>query len=246
VQINWTDGHHGRAQIEQRSTWRRFPQPVPWGPDIQRGRPDTFSRGFGETSSLWRIARVESDIAGRQMFTLAPTRMASACRRWISHQSTTNSSGVKVESDWKEVERCLANHLHSSLITAAKNVAESLVSSRLVGLQRRRRRSSLANSVRGSSRRFPFACSWIPRLPSAQQSGILHGHTHSDRVVISGRLVDPEFALTVVAIGAGDVVRRTCQADSKKAVRQFRTCLFGRREGGPISPMLDSVSHANV
>ena len=27
---------------------------------------------------------------------------------------------------------------------------------------------------------------------------ILHGHCHSDRVVISGRLVEPELALTVV------------------------------------------------
>ncbi len=28
---------------------------------------------------------------------------------------------------------------------------------------------------------------------------ILHGQCHSDRVMISGRLVEPEFALTVVA-----------------------------------------------
>jgi hypothetical protein len=28
---------------------------------------------------------------------------------------------------------------------------------------------------------------------------ILHGHTHTDRIVIEGRLVEPEFALSVAA-----------------------------------------------
>ncbi len=31
------------------------------------------------------------------------------------------------------------------------------------------------------------------------KSRILHGHTHTDRIVIEGRLVEPEFALTVAA-----------------------------------------------
>jgi hypothetical protein len=33
----------------------------------------------------------------------------------------------KLGNDWGEVQRCLANNLYSSVITAAKNVAESLV-----------------------------------------------------------------------------------------------------------------------
>ncbi len=202
VQINWTDGHHGRAQIEAEEYLAAVSLNLyPWGPDIQRGRPGYFLTGLGETSSLWRIARVESDIAGRQMFTLAPTRLASGLPEMDFSSIDDELLRQKVESDWKEVERCLANHLHSSLITAAKNVAESLVLFALGGPpDKKTLDQALAELGERLKSKIPI------RLPLGfldyhllSKVRILHGHTHSDRVVISGRLVDPEFALTVVA-----------------------------------------------
>ncbi|MBK9169106.1 MAG: hypothetical protein IPM24_16790 [Bryobacterales bacterium] len=135
------------------------------------------------------------------MFTLAPTKMASGLPE-VDFSSIENVLlRQKVESDWKEVERCLANHLHSSLITAAKNVAESLVLFALGGPPEKRTLdhaiTELGERLRAKKRvRLPFEFLDYHLLSKLR---ILHGRTHSDRVVISGRLVDPEFALTVVA-----------------------------------------------
>jgi len=105
----------------------------------------------------------------------------------------------KLVNDWSEVQRCLANNLYSSLITAAKNVAESLVvfavgdsSAKLTfqqGLAELGRRLETKQSCR-----LPFEFLDYHLMSKLR---ILHGSTHSDRVVVSGRLVEPEFALTV-------------------------------------------------
>lgn len=202
VRVNWTDGSHGRPQIEAEEYLAAVSLSLyPWGPDIQRGRPGYFLTGVGEAASLWRIARVESDIAGRQLITLSPMQMASGLP-CVDFSSIDNELlRQKIEGDWNEVQRCLANQIYSSLITAAKNVAESLV---VFALEGHRKKSTFEQSLTElgdrlrakEPLRLPFQFLDYHLMSKLR---ILHGHTHSDRVVISGRLIDPEFALTVAA-----------------------------------------------
>jgi hypothetical protein len=148
---------------------------------------------------LWRIARVELDLAGRQLFTLSPVQLASGLPEIDFSPIDNDLLLQKLVSDWSEVQRCLANNLYSSLITAAKNVAESLVvfavgdsSAKLTfqqGLTELGKRLETKQSCR-----LPFQFLDYHLMSKLR---ILHGSTHSDRVVVSGRLVEPEFALTV-------------------------------------------------
>jgi hypothetical protein len=94
----------------------------------------------------------------------------------------------------------VAHHLHSSLITAAKNVAESLVVFALGAPQKNLRLEKALEELggrlwQGQPTRLQFNILDYHLLSKLR---ILHARTHADRVVIDGRLVDPEFALTVV------------------------------------------------
>jgi hypothetical protein len=90
--------------------------------------------------------------------------------------------------------------LYSSLITTAKNVAESLA---LCALGAPKQCMTIDKSLREIGKRLEAKEAIGLNLGSLEyhlmrKLQILHGHTHSDHVVISGRLVEPGFALTVV------------------------------------------------
>jgi len=201
VTINWSDGRHGKPQIEAEEYLAAVSLNLySWGSDVQRGRPGYFLSGLPDAASLWRVVRVESHVAGRQLFTLSPKRLTSGLPQVSFGPVNNDLLRQKIERDWIEVQRCLSNHLYSSLITAAKNVAESLVAF-AVGTPGKR--STFEESLTELGKRLktkqpaglPFEFLDYHLLSKLR---IMHGHTHSDRVVISGRLVEPEFALTVV------------------------------------------------
>ena len=173
----------------------------PWGSDLRRGRPGYFLTGLSEAGNLFRVARVESDLAGRQLFTLSPVRLASGLPDADFSAINNELLRQKLERDWGEVQRCLAGNLYSSLITAAKNVAESLV---VYSVGRQSKKMTLAQGLLQVEKslqakqpgQLPFTFLDYHLMSKLR---ILHANTHPDSVVISGRLVDPEFALTVVA-----------------------------------------------
>lgn len=193
----WTDGRNGKPDVEADEYLAAVSlDQYPWGFDLRAGRPGYFLTGISNVDNLWRIVRVEADIAGRQLFTLFPIKLATSLPDVDFSPIANELIRQKLERDWSEVERCLVAHLYSSLITAAKNVVESLMlyslgdESKLTlneGL--RKLRSSL------DGRQDSIFTELDYHLMSKLR--ILHGLTHSDRVIISGRLVTPEFALTV-------------------------------------------------
>ncbi len=202
VRVHWTDGRHGRPEIEADEYLAAVTLSLyTWGSDLQRGRPGYFLSGPSNADNLWRIARVEADFVGRQLFTLSPVRLASGLPDVDFSAIDNDLLRQKLEHDWSEVQRCLANNLYSSMITAAKNVAESLVvfavgnPSKKLTLEQGLTEVGKTLKARQSCR-LPFTFLDYHLISKLR---ILHGHTHSDRVVISGRLVDPEFALTVLA-----------------------------------------------
>jgi len=201
VSINWTDGRHGKSATNAEEYLAAVTLDMyPWGSDLTRGKPGCFLSGPSEASTLWRIARVEFDVAGRQIFTLSPVRLASGLPDVDFSTVTNDLLRQKLVSDWAEVQRCLANNIYSSLITAAKNVAESLV---FVALGERQGKLTFEQGLSEVGKRLkakqPIALPFeFLDYHLMSKLRILHGHSHSDRVVISGRLIEPEFALTVI------------------------------------------------
>jgi len=202
VHINWTDGRHGKPVIAAEEYLAAVTLSMyPWGNDLTRGAPGYFLSGPSEASTLWKIRRVEFDMAGRQIFTMSPVQLASGLPEVDFSSIADDILRQKLEADWSEVQRCLAGNIAFSLITATKNVAESLV---LVALGNSPGRMTFDQSLTEVGERLKVKQSLALPLDFLayhlmSKLRILHGQCHSDRVVISGRLVEPEFALTVVA-----------------------------------------------
>jgi hypothetical protein len=201
VSINWTDGRHGKPAIAAEEYLAAVTLSMySWGSDLMRGAPGYFLSGPSEASTLWKIARVEFDVAGKQIFTLSPVRLASGLPEVDFSSIANDILRQKLESDWSEVQRCVAGNIAFSLITAAKNIAESLV---LAALGNSPGRMTFDHGLAEVGERLkakqalalPFDFLDYHLMSKLR---ILHGNCHSDRVVVSGRLVEPEFALTVV------------------------------------------------
>jgi len=202
VNINWTDGRHGKPAIAAEEYLAAVTLSMySWGSDLMRGAPGYFLSGPSEASTLWKIARVEFDVAGRQIFTLSPVRLASGLPDVDFSSIANDVLRQKLEVDWLEVQRCVAGNIAFGLITAAKNLAESLV---LAALDNAPGRMTFDQGLTELSERLrtkqalalPFDFLDYHLMSKLR---ILHGQCHSDRVVVSGRLVEPEFALTVAA-----------------------------------------------
>jgi len=201
VAINWTDGRHGKPATNAEEYLAAVSlRMYPWGSDLMRNKPGYFLSGPSEADTLWRVARVEFDVVGRQLFTLSPVRLASGLPEVDFSAITNDLLRQKLAADWKDVQRCVANNLYLSLLTAAKNVAESLVFFALGHPQGKLTLERGLNELGKSlTAKQPLALPFeFLDYHLISKLRILHGHTHSDRVIISGRLVEPEFALTVV------------------------------------------------
>ncbi len=202
VNIPWTDGTHGRPAIAAEQYLAAVTlHNYSWGSDLMRGAPGYFLSGTPEASTLWKVARVEFDVAGRQIFTLSPVRLASGLPDVEFSKITNDVLRQKLSADWADVQNCLASNVPYGLITAAKNVAESLV---LVALEQAPGRLTFEKGLTEVGKRLtdkqPLALPFdFLDYHLMNKLRILHGKCHSDRVVISGRLVEPEFALTVAA-----------------------------------------------
>jgi hypothetical protein len=201
VNINWTDGRHGKPAIAAEEYLAAVTLSMhSWGSDLMRGAPGYFLSGPSEASTLWKIARVEFDVVGRQIFTLSPVRLASGLPEVDFSSIVNDILRQKLEADWSEVQRCVASNIAFSLITAAKNVTESLV---LAALGNSPGRMTFDQGLAEVGERLKTKQALALRFDFLEyhlmsKLRILHGQCHSDRVVISGRLVEPEFALTVV------------------------------------------------
>jgi len=202
VSIDWTDGRHGKLAPNAEEYLAAVTlQNYSWGSDLIRGEPGYFLSGPSEATTLWKIARVEFDVAGRQMFTLSPVRLASGLPDVDFSIIGNDVLRQKIAADWNDVQKSLAGNIPYGLITAAKNVAESLV---FAALETAPGRMTFGQGLAEVGTRLKanqplaFPLDFLDyHLMSKLR--ILHGQCHSDRVVISDRLVEPEFALTAAA-----------------------------------------------
>jgi hypothetical protein len=166
-----------------------------------RGAPGYFLSGPSEAGTLWRIARVKFDVAGRPLFTLSPVRLASGLPDVDFSAIENGLLRQKLLSDWEEGQKCLAGNIAYGLITAAKNVAESLV---VAALQELSGRMTFDRGLTEIRRRMeakqPMALQFdFLYYHLMSKLRILHGQCHAGRIIVTGRVVEPEFALTVAS-----------------------------------------------
>jgi hypothetical protein len=201
ILLPWRDGRRSHTAIEADEYLAAVTlSQYSWGADVLAGRAAYFLTGAGP-DSLWRLVRAERDLAGRQVLTLAPVQLTNGLPIVNFAPIADVVLREKLLRDWTEVQRCLSQHIYSSLITSAKNVAESLLVY-LVGdpghaLTLDKGLSRLSEALK-NKQELILPVSFL-EYHLFHRLRILHGHTHADRTVLSGRLIAPEFAISVVA-----------------------------------------------
>ncbi len=171
-----------------------------WGTDVLMGRPGYFLSGGANADHMWRVARVESDFAGRQVFSLVPVRLDTALPAADFMSVDDALLRDRLIQHWNEVQASVRGHLYGSLVTAAKNVAEALITYALADANRKpirgfaeqlKRTKTLLDA--GHSLRVPLS---EMDLYLMHKLRLLHARTHPDRVIREARPVSPELALT--------------------------------------------------
>jgi hypothetical protein len=198
----WFDGSRAHSPIQVDEYRAAMNGDYVWSADVRSGRPGYLVTGHGDTLSFWRIARVEDDIIGRQVFTLSPVQLASGLPAVDFTSIEHPLLREKLAADWAEVQTCFASHSFSALVTPAKNIGESLA---LYALGAEGNRTTFAKALDRLREKISSSDSKL-RLPLQpldyhllSKMRILHSNTHPDKIVISGRILDPDFCLSVVA-----------------------------------------------
>jgi hypothetical protein len=157
-------------------------------------------------ANLWRVARVEVDYAQRYNFTLVPIALAHGLPVPDFAPVTDSAIRQEIQQHWSEFQDALVSNRYYGLITAAKNVCESVLyyfllaaahitpgNRNLADLLKKLDSVITDSATKGT---VPFDALSYHLM---QKLRILHGRTHVGRVVADGRAVSPDLALTVAA-----------------------------------------------
>jgi hypothetical protein len=149
-------------------------------------------------SNLWRITRVEVDHIGRYQFSVIPVRLPHGLPA-PKFEDVEPLVREQLHQHWAELERAYIEHRSYALVTAAKNIGESLLVWR-IGDPNSRKRQDIGNLL-------PKLKTMLETDAKAADPGfslldyhllsklrILHGRTHADRA--AHEPLTPELALT--------------------------------------------------
>jgi hypothetical protein len=201
--ISWRDGaqsHHGLQASEYRAS--TLNDGYTWGNEARSGRPAYFLTGSPQSTNLWRVARVDIDVAQRYVFTLAPVRLPQGLPSVDFSPIEDAKFRSEANQHWNEFQDCLLRHRYYGVVTAAKNVAETVLAYYLLraGESRERDFSEMLKKLRriledDASRASIRLTFFDYHLMSKLR--ILHARTHPGRVIAEGRRIGPGLALSV-------------------------------------------------
>ncbi len=201
--VSWRDGScisHG-SQMQKYAAATTYVD-YDWAQDARRGRPGYFLTGQSTESALWRVFRLEPDVAGRQILTIAPVQVSPKCPRADFSSVTEPVLRVEIAVQYDEFCQRVAASAYRDLLTKARNVTEGLVSAKLSAQGHRNGRDLWEDlqTVRGllESPAARNSCGWSDiEYHLAHKIRLLHAQTHTGNVAESGRPIRPEFALSV-------------------------------------------------
>jgi hypothetical protein len=177
--------------------------PWQWISDARQGRPGYFLTGTVGTDSLWRLFRLETDAFHRAIFTLVPVQLSSGCPHADFSSVSTPLLAVELAAQYVDLGRSVAGHSYRDVVTKARSIVEGLISERLkvsgysVGRDLFDDLQTIKRLLEDSQQRD--TCGWTQlEYHLAHKIRLVHGQTHATQTAKSGRVLRPEFALSVV------------------------------------------------
>ncbi len=169
--------------------------------DKRQGRLGFIVTGNAGDDSLWRVTRLETDAFDRNVFTLAPVRMAGNLPSPDFSALTDALLVAELTQQYQDLCRSAIQHGYRDVVTKGRNIVECLVAARLRS-QDQPASGKLYDDLilvrkllDGPTR---DTCGWLDLdYHLCHKIRLLHGRTHVNQVAQTGPL-RPEFALAVI------------------------------------------------
>jgi len=200
----WCDGSQtfpGCSMFQYEAVTTRAPWQ--WMSEARQGCPGYFLTGSVGTDSLWRLFRLESDTFHRAIFTLAPVQLSSGCPDADFSSVTIPLLAEELTAQYGDLCRSVVRHSYRDVVTKARSIVEGLISERLKAAGRPVGRDlfddlqTIKKLLEDSQQRD--TCGWTQlEYHLAHKIRLIHGQTHATETAKSGRVLRPEFALSVV------------------------------------------------
>jgi hypothetical protein len=169
-----------------------------WVSDARMGNYGYFLTGEVGNDSMWRLFRMESDVARRSVLTLAPVRLASGCPRADFASLPDSLLAKEVADQYKDVCRSVVNHSYRNAVTQSRSIVEGIIWARLGATGGRDLFADL-RTIKNLLETKKESCGWTElEYHLAHKLRLVHAQTHASQVAKSGRALTPEFALSAV------------------------------------------------
>jgi len=190
--------YHGGSMVQYGAATARVSWN--WIEEARIGRYGYFLTGIVGDDSLWRLFRLEADTFQRSVFTLAPVRLIKGCPQ--TDFSNVNDPLLVQEIDAQYADLCqsIATHGYRDVVTKARNITEGLISARLsaAGHPTRRDLFNDLQTVKKLIEGQKGTCGWRElEYHLAHKIRLPHAQTHATQIAKTGRILKPEFALSV-------------------------------------------------
>jgi hypothetical protein len=181
--------------------------------DWRSGSQCSFIIGSTESSNIWCIHRLDTDHLDRRVFILRPIKLPSGLPKPNFLIIEDPLLRQQAEQHWGDLEHAVMGGRVAGSITSAKQVIETFLYSALLREDKIKRENRELDQLlrclrelledKETRRSIPFT---DLTYHLAHKVRILHGGNHAGRVVVSGRVVTPEFGMTA-AQDAVEVLR---------------------------------------
>lgn len=168
----------------------------PWDKDTHRLHPGLFVTGNAGPMNIWRIHRIERDLWGGPLFTLAPLLLAPGFPVLDLAGISSTDRKTEIISHYEELQRCVLTHAYRGTIARAKDIAEALIT------ERSKRASNDPFDVKlkdifAQLNDGKGPISWLT-FTLCQKLRLVYKRTHPEKAIKEGLPVSPELALGVV------------------------------------------------
>lgn len=169
-----------------------------WMSDLDHNKRGFFLTGLPRASDLWQILYIDVDPADRCVFVISPVRLPHGLPTPDFSKIADPAVRSEAEHHWKNLEQAVISHSAYALVNSAASLSEALLRAFLkapgahrenLGEMLRRLHEEIQN------KKSAFSSISYPIMESVR---IMHQSTqHPGRVVIQGRPIRPQFALTI-------------------------------------------------
>ncbi|MFQ5853365.1 MAG: hypothetical protein ACE5JU_22625 [Candidatus Binatia bacterium] len=187
-----------------------------WVSDWQQGKAGYFLTGHSAASSLWKIARMDTDAFDSVILVLSPMRLLTDLPNLRFANIGDALLRAEIEAYYTELQKAIASHSYRAIITYARSIVEATLGLWLSCNSQEPGKDlndhlAILRELRSKAKR---ELEWFSDLAyhSAQKIRLLHARTHVGRTVKLGRSVQPGLALSCIE-DLREVLRETRLAD---------------------------------